>query len=522
MTCRISKLSAIAGLVGLALGACTIPLGSPGPVPSAATIQATTRPASTSSTAATPAPADWIRPSAIAGTWYPADRDALGQQVDALLAPVEPVDGAPIGIIVPHAGYTFSGPVAAAGFKQLQAGQYDVAVIIAADHQEPLSHPISVWAEGAFETPLGRVPVDTGVAQALMAADPRIKFDAAAHAGEHPIEIELPFLQRVCPGCRIVPILMGTDDDETVQALADALLRVLPGRRAVVIASSDLSHYPAYKDAQTVDGATLDAIETGDAVAVRAAIAKSMAAGVPHLATCACGEAPILVMLRVAQGLGADTVTVLRYANSGDVPQGDKDQVVGYGAVMLWRYEPPLLTAQQRQELLTLARTAIAEQLKTGKIPEATPQDPGLARRSAAFVTLKQRGELRGCIGHIWADKPLYRVVEEMAVAAAVSDPRFPSLKAEDLGQVEIEISVLSPMRRVTDPEQIQVGRDGLWIAKSGHQGLLLPQVAVDAGLNRQQFLDGVCEKAGLWKDCWREGAALHLFTALVFGEGRP
>jgi len=532
MTCRSRKLNSIALLLALALVACSAPRAGPGPALSLTEAQPPGTPGPVTQAAvptpltpnpsqspAISGPENWIRLSAFAGTWYPAGRDALGRQVDALLAQIEPVDGAPIGLIAPHAGYAYSGAIAAASFKQLATGRYDVAVIIAADHQEPLSKPISVWAEGAFETPLGRVPVDIEMAHALMAADPRIKFDPAAHADEHPIEIELPFIQRVCPGCRIVPILMGTDDDETIQALVDALLEVLPGRRAVVIASSDLSHYPAYDDAETVDSATLGAIETGDGAAVRSAIAKSMASGVPHLATCACGEAPIVVMLRVAQGLGADTVTVLRYANSGDAPEGDKDQVVGYGAVMLSRYQPPNLSSQQQQTLLALARAAIVEQLKTGRIPDSKPDDPALRRQSAAFVTLKLRGELRGCIGHIWAEKPLYRLVEEMAIAAAVADPRFPALKTEELEQVSIEVSVLSPMHRVTDPDQVRVGADGLWILKSGHDGLLLPQVALEAGLTRERFLDAVCQKASLWTGCWREGAQLYTFTAQVFGE---
>ncbi|MCK4473468.1 MAG: AmmeMemoRadiSam system protein B, partial [Anaerolineae bacterium] len=379
------------------------------------------------------------------------------------------------------AGYVFSGPVAAYGFKQLEDRQYDVVVIIASDHQSPLSDPISVWAEGGFETPLGVVPVDVELAQALVAADPRITFDPAAHEGEHPIEIELPFLQRVCPACSIVPVLMGTDDEKTVRALADALLTALPGRRAVVIASSDLSHYPTYDDALVVDGATLAAIETGDPARVQETIDGLMTADFPNLVTCACGEAAILVTMRVVQGLGADTVTVLRYANSGDV-SGDHSKVVGYGAVMLWRHEPPDLTEARREELLALARTTIEEYMETGHVPNYETDDPVLARRSGVFITLKEHGELRGCIGHTQADQPLYQVVQQMAVAAATEDPRFSPLTQGELADVTIEISVLSPFRRVTDVEQVQVGTHGLMIFQDGHQGLLLPQVPVEQG----------------------------------------
>jgi len=244
-----------------------------------------------------------------------------------------------------------------------------------------------------------------------------------------------------------------------------------------------------------------------------------MAAGFPNLATCACGEGPILVTMRVAAGIGADTVTVLRYANSADSPQGNKEQVVGYGAVMFWRYEPPDLTEARREELLSLARTTIAEYLKTGEIPDYKTDDPVLTRRSGAFVTLKEHGELRGCIGHMRADTPLYRVVQEMAVSAATSDPRFPPMTADELGEVSIEISVLSPLRRLTDTQQIEVGTHGLMIFKDGHQGVLLPQVPVEQGWDREKFLENLCLKAGLLPDCWREEAALYTFTAVVFSE---
>jgi AmmeMemoRadiSam system protein B/AmmeMemoRadiSam system protein A len=461
-----------------------------------------------------------IRPAALAGAWYPGDSDELQRTVESLLGAAKPVDGAPIALVVPHAGYAYSGAVAAAGFAQLQNGDYDTAVIIAADHQDPISDPIAVWPDGAFETPLGSVPVDSGLAQALIAADPRIKADRAAHKGEHPIEIELPFLQQVCPHCSIVPILIGRNDDETVRALAEALLKVLPGRKAVVIASSDLSHYPSYSDAVAVDGATLSAIETGDPQVVRSAIADSMKTNNRQLLTCACGEAAIMVAMKVAQGLGADTTTILRYANSGDSPQGDKGQVVGYGAVMLWRYDPPELSTEQQQELLSLARNAIADRINGSAAAAEPPVDPVLERKSGAFVTLKLDGELRGCIGHMKADQPLNEIVREMALAAAFSDPRFPPLTLEELDKSRLEISVLSPLHHITDIGKIRVGTDGLMLYQGGAQGVLLPQVPVEEGWDRDQYLQNLCGKAGLMPGCWKANAVLYTFTAEVFGEG--
>ena len=503
----------------LLLSTCTAPAVTPAPGTSDTLPPVSTALPSPTTIPSSTTPSGRVRRSVVAGSWYPDDPSELATMMDEMLASVQPVDGAPIGLIVPHAGYLYSGPVAATGFRQLEGGDYDVAVIIASDHQLPLSAPISVWTEGGFETPLGMVPVNVGLASAVAKASPRISFDPASHEGEHPIEIELPFLQRVCPHCSIVPVLMGAADDETVRTLVEALLAVLPDHRVVVVASSDLSHYPVYDDALRVDGATLAAIETGNPARVRETIRTLMAAGVTNLATCACGEGPILVAMQVARGLGADTTTVLRYANSGDSPDGDQGRVVGYGAVMFWRREPPDLTEAEREELLALARTTIEEYLATDRIPDYETDAPALSRLSGTFVTLKQHGELRGCVGHTRADVPLYQAVQQMAVAAATGDRRFPPLTPEELADVTVEISVLSPFQRLTDVGEIQVGTHGLTVFKDGRQGILLPQVPVEQGWDRETFLENLCLKAGLPGACWLEGASLYAFTALVFGE---
>ncbi len=439
--------------------------------------------------------------------------------VNGFLDSAQPMDGDPIALIVPHAGYVFSGPVAAYGFKQIDGKSYYTAIIIASDHQVPISNPISIWAEGGFETPLGIVPVDTELAEALIASDPAITFDKQAHLDEHPIEIELPFLQRVCPECSIVPILMGAHDEDTVRILAETLLSILPGKRVVLIASTDLSHYPTFEDALRIDSATLASIETGDPEQVQKMIQELSQMGLPNLLTCACGEGPILVVMSVAREMGADVATILTYANSGHTPYGDKQQVVGYGAVMFWHYEPPTLTDQQREQLLMAARDAISNAMQNQQPSYLENDDPMLNRLSSVFVTLKSNGELRGCIGHIRGDIPLYQIVQEMAVAAATTDPRFPPLTMEELDQINIEISILSPLRRITDLEQIEVGTHGLVISYAGQQGLLLPQVAEEEGWDRDTFLENLCEKAGLVPDCWQDQPAIYTFTAVVFEE---
>ena len=460
-----------------------------------------------------------VHAATLAGTWYPADPEQLSAAVDQMLATTAVVDGSPLALLVPHAGYEFSGEVAAAGFKQMLGKKYDVAIIIAADHQAPVSRPISVWAAGAFETPLGMVPIDENLAQALMDANPQIVFDPDAFQDEHPIEIELPFLQKVCPDCALVPILMGNDDEETIQTLTRALLSTLPDKGAIIIASSDMSHYPNRQDALQVDGTTLAAIETKNPSLVRQTTADLMTQGYANLLTCACGEAPLLVAMQVADGLGANTVSVLRYANSADSDFGDEEQVVGYGAVMFWEYKPPDLTPDRQQILLDLARDTINDYVTDETIPEFDSEDPQLNRLAGAFVTIKQGDELRGCIGHTRADTPLYRVIQEMVVAAATQDPRFPPLTEAELEEISIEISVLSPMQRITNLENIEIGADGLLLNQYGHQGIFLPQVPVEQGWERQEYLSNLCLKAGLMTGCWKENPTIYKFTAIVFGD---
>jgi AmmeMemoRadiSam system protein A len=312
---------------------------------------------------------------------------------------------------------------------------------------------------------------------------------------------------------------MGDDSQEVATTLAEALLSVLPQDGTVVIASSDLSHYPSYGDARAVDGITLGAIETGDPAQVRDAIVGLMSRGVPNLATCACGQGPILVTMEVAQGLGAETVSVLSYANSGDAPQGTEERVVGYGAVMLWHYEPPDLSSAQEEELLGVARSTLESYLEEGTIPALNIDDPALTRRSGAFITLKQEGQLRGCIGRTRADLPILEAVCSLSVQAATEDPRFPALASTELDNVTVEVSLLSPLRRLGDVGQVEVGRHGLMIFKDGRQGLLLPQVPVEQGWDRETYLQNLCLKAGLREGCWQNGAALYAFTAVVFGE---
>jgi AmmeMemoRadiSam system protein B/AmmeMemoRadiSam system protein A len=490
---------------------------------------------------ATPTPSE-VRKPAAAGQFYPDDAEQLSTAIDAFLAQVEQVGAEgqarpePIAIIVPHAGYVFSGQVAAYAFKQIEGVDYETIVIVGTNHTAPGFRQISVYAEGTFETPLGLVPVETELAKALVASDERIVFERGVHQGEHSIEVEIPFLQKLYPGHAILPVIVGEPSPENCEALSEVLVKVLSSKKALIVASSDLSHYPSYEDACRVDMATLAAIESMDPQRLTEVISQYTGEGIPNLGTLCCGEGPIRVAMMAAKKLGANQATVLKYANSGDTPFGDRDQVVGYGAVMFWKGEsdltsfeisappsPPTeqtyLDPDERDDLLIIARQTIAQFLETGTVPRFEVSEPNLYQERGCFVTLKKQGELRGCIGNLVAQRPLYLTVQNVAISAAINDRRFPPVTKDELRDIDIEISILSPFELIEDVSEIEVGRHGLVIVKGQNQGVLLPQVPTEQNWDRDEFLRQICLKAGLPEDAWQEGAQLYVFTAEVFGE---
>ena len=484
-----------------------------------------------------------IRKPAVAGQFYPAEKEKLSKMVDAMLARARRViEPDPIVIIAPHAGYVYSGQVAAWAFKQVEGRDYDVVVVLGVNHHVAGFDKISVYAGDGFETPLGVAPIERDVAQALLDAHEDIVFDREVHRPEHSIEVEIPFLQKVLPDVPIVPVIVGRPTPENCRILADALVEVLQGRKALIVASTDLSHYPAYEDARRVDRATLEAIISLDPEAFRRTVDEWMGKGIPNLGTCACGQGPVLTAMMVARKLGANRATVIRYANSCDTPFGDEQQVVGYGAVAFWHGDEPApepdlpstealelppnggpleLSQAQKEFLLQVARESIETFLDYGFAPLYRVEDDTLRHLSGVFVTLKEHGALRGCIGYVLPRRPLFIATEWAALAAAFNDPRFPPLSKDELESVHIEISVLSVPRRIEDPSQVQVGKHGLIIVKGRQSGLLLPQVPVEEGWDREEFLRGVCRKAGLPEDAWQDpDAELFVFTAAVFDEG--
>ncbi len=477
-----------------------------------------------------------IRPPAVAGRFYPGDPGKLSAAVQRFLADaLPPATERPIAIISPHAGYIYSGQIMADAFAQARGHAYQLIVLLGVNHTTPGFDGVSVFSGGGFRTPLGIAEIDTGTALRLVDLFPGAVLDKSVHRDEHSIEVLVPFVQVVFPGIPILPVIVSLKDDAACARFGEALAQSLADRKVLIVASSDLSHYPPYADAQRLDRNTLQAMASLDINRFMQVVRNQKATGLTGLSTCACGEQTTLAAMAASKFLGASMGTVVSYANSGDALVGDRDRVVGYGAVVFHRSAPrsgeepfpgpprdiepaPLLPPQQ-QNLLNFARKSLTQFIETETLPLPRPADPLLYARQGAFVTLKRHGELRGCIGHMGDDLPLCHVVGRMALQAAFNDRRFPHLKDSELEEIDIEISVLTPLRPVDGPADIVVGRDGVMLRQSDRSAVFLPQVALEQGWNRDEMLGHLCRKAGLSETAWKDGASFYTFQAQVFSE---
>ena len=395
-------------------------------------------------------------------------------------------------------------------------------MIIGPSHFFPFEG-ISVYPHGGFKTPLGIVPIDEDFAGELLKENPKFQFLPQVYEREHAIEVELPFLQKTFDNIHIVPILMGNPDPQVCHDLAVALDKLIGQRDDVlVLISSDMSHYYTYDVANSMDALTLQAIKEIDP--------KKFFEGCISRKMEMCGFVPVTTALILARLRGIKHVEVLKHANSGDT-SGDKTRVVGYSSVifyseLLGQSQSPdegveALSLVQKKKLLNIARNTIETFVKTGKAPDVKSTDARLNEIQGAFVTIRKHGALRGCIGSIIGQEPLYETVRDMAVAASSKDPRFTPLTMAELNGIDLEISVLSKPRQVKDPSEIQLGKHGVIVSAGNHQGIFLPQVATETGWSKEEFLSQLCsQKAGLPPDAWKDpNTALYVFTADVFAE---
>jgi len=484
---------------------------------------------------AAPAPAEaatatgTAHPCAGAGRWFPADPEKLGRLVDSYLAASSAVPRPPVALIVPHAGYEFSGSVAGKAFATLKGRSYKRVIVLGLSHQMPL-RGVSLLKVDAYETPLGRIPVDVEACEALVKC-PVVKEIAAAHRTEHSDENQLPLLQRAIGSFKLVDLLVGDMAPDQRAMLADAL-RPLVDDGTLIVVSSDFTHYgPNYgylgPAGRAIPRDRLpDTLQKLNELAIREILEVDVPGWDAYLEASQdtiCGRAGIGLLLKVLEPWDDVCGSRVAYDTSGQITD-DWTNSVTYAAVALWRAGEGLTKAEQAT-LLALARETVAHYMKTGDHLKADPAKytltAALKAPGAVFVTLKNRGELRGCIGHIIAVEPLYESVINNACSACL-DPRFTDnhITLKEVPALSIEISVLSPMRRLGDLTKIVLGRDGLVMARGRQQGLFLPQVPGEQGWNREQYLSNLCRKAGLPESALKDPQTeFYRFSAQVFGE---
>jgi len=476
-----------------------------------------------------------VRAPTLAGQFYPEDARALRAALegffrDAVAARVPE----PVALVVPHAGYVYSGQIAADAFGQAAGLPIETVVILGTNHTNGSFRRISVYDGDGYRTPLGVARVDKALAAALV-KDGGGVFDSTLHRGEHSVEVQVPFVQHLFPKAAIVPVVVGSPDPDACRRFAQALASLAGSRKLLIVASSDLSHYPTRSAAAGVDRQTLEAIASLRTDGFDSSPARSTSLQMPGVSTCACGEGPIRVAMEAARALGARRGTVVSYANSGDTVVGDPGRVVGYGAVVFARGEPGAdlsalgrrqpdprgtLDADDKRVLLRLARETLTRFLETETLPLPRGGSPKLLREAGAFVTIRKRGELRGCIGRIQPEGDLIGLVARLALESALKDPRFQPVHRGEIKDLEFEVSVLTPMSRVSSPDAVVPGRDGVLLRVGDQSAVFLPQVATEQHWGRVELLDHLAEKAGLPARAWRgKNASLWTFQADVFSE---
>jgi hypothetical protein len=485
------------------------------------------------------------RPPAVAGAFYTDDPAALSRQVADLLAAAGRPAAAARAIVVPHAGYVYSGATAAVGFAALREAAPRRVILLGPSHQASFAGgALPDRSLDAFATPLGAIAID-GDAVDRLRASADFQGPPRAHDREHCLEVELPFLQAVAPGARIVPVLVGEETEAvTARRMARALAELLDPTTAIVVSSDFTHHGSRYGYAPFAGdphlGNTL--LEVGRATADRLAAIDpiGLSSQLEVSGDTVCGRRPLAVLAELLDHAFAGTGAVAALTTSGHV-SGSFDFSVTYAAITFagswqaWQDDPPApplgtLTGPEKAALLKLARATLRSHLAHDAALASwfagSGGGPAWRSPAGAFVTVNNtgrraetEGRLRACMGIIEAREPLVEAIVSAAVSAA-HDPRFPPLTADELDEVELEVSVLSPTSQVAGPEAIEVGRHGVVLSKSGRRAVFLPQVAPEQGWNREQMLNQLARKAGLPADAWRQGASFEVFTAQVFEEG--
>lgn len=465
------------------------------------------------------------RTPAVAGQFYPANPKELAALVDGYLAAPDgekPVPGA-VALLVPHAGYEFSGRLAGLAYRSAEKS-YDTVVILATGHTEGVKGA-ALLASDSYETPLGKVQPDRDLAAALVKASPLFEDRPSAHLREHAVEVQLPFLQRrLKKPFKLLAATLNTGELSDLKKIGAALAAALRGKKALIVVSADFSHYPGKEAAAASDGAMALAVSSMDPGLVQLTSRIISAKNVPGLETCACGEAALEAGMEAARLLGAKSFSVLKISDSHSEKPGatGPERVVGYISGVFSKSGTAAaleLSPEQKKYLLKEARAALLGAFEGAPAPAGLEKDPRLNLPGAAFVTLTQAGRLRGCVGTVTPALTLADAVRHGALSAAFEDGRFSPLERRELDEVKIEISVLSPMRPVKAAD-IKPWKHGVMAVSGRNSGLFLPQVWEQIPA-KEAFLGEICEqKAGLPRDCWKDPkTSLYSFTADAFEE---
>jgi hypothetical protein len=468
------------------------------------------------------------RQLAVAGKFYPGDKNSLEDSLKAMFKRAVPkkIDNPVLAIICPHAGYIYSGDVAASSFNQIEKKHYKYIFVIGSSHHA-IYNGASIYDAGDFITPFGRVKVDKELARSLIKSNKCFSDNIAPHSGEHSIEAQLPFLQYLLgDDINFVPVLIGGQTENDCKQIAKALKPYFNSDNLFVI-STDFSHYPTYGDAQANDKLTAGAISSNSSEKLMQTIHQMESSGMKNLQTALCGWTSVLTLLYITNDIPDLKYSIIASKNSGDSPFGNKNEVVGYCSIAISQSEKKdlsqnfFLTKDEKTQLLKIARETISKYVSSQVVPEIDIKNlsPRLLQPCGAFVTLKENGQLRGCIGNFSAEKPLYQTVQDMAVAASTNDTRFDPVAKDEIEKLEIEISVLSPMKKIKSIDEIMLGKNGIYIRKGKSSGTFLPQVASETHWTKEEFL-GHCarDKAGLGWDGWKD-AEIFTYKAIVFGE---
>lgn len=448
-----------------------------------------------------------VRKPAVSGQFYPSNRGKLKAMIEEYIenAKEKRIVGKIRGLVSPHAGYIFSGKVAAYGYKELIGRDYKTVFILGPSHYVRFKGA-SIANVTHYETPLGEVKLSEKVKE--MRKEPLIVSNKFAHLREHSVEVEIPFLQKVLKNFTIVPIVLG---DVNPREFSEILSKYIDDK-SLIVASSDLSHYYSYEKALELD--------------------KHCITSIPELNfsemidKCeACGKIPILTLMYLAKEKGWKG-QLLNYNNSGDT-YGSKERVVGYSSIVFYEKMEGEIEKKDKEFLLKLARETLKGYLKNGSKPgvEEDKLSSELKERKGCFVTLEKNHQLRGCIGHILPQEPLYKCVMDNAINAALHDPRFTPVKYDELKDVEIEISVLSIPKKLnySSPEdllsKLTPEKDGVILKSGWREATYLPQVWEQIP-EKEIFLSSLCRKGGMSSDCWKKGIEVYTYHARVFREG--